>query len=63
MRAREPVAVIAAVETLALAILGLIIIVFKIEPTIAGALVAVVGGGIAVLTSLFTRSKVTPVNS
>lgn len=61
MFAREPAVIIGALEGLALAVLGLVIIIFEVEPAVAGALTAIVGASIAVLSSLFVRSKVTPV--
>ncbi len=58
--AREPAVIVGAVEAVALALLGLAIILFDIESDTAGAMVAIVAPVIALLTSLFTRSKVVP---
>lgn len=61
MFAREPAVIIGALEGLALAVLGLIIIVTEMEPAVAGAVTAIVGASVAVLSSLFVRTRVTPV--
>ena len=56
----DPVAIIAAVEAVALSVLGLLIIVTDMDTQVAGALVAVVAPVIALLTALMTRQRVSP---